>query len=371
MKEIWQGFHNVCMIVDAVTSQNGMSRFTEPGPRPLKTVASLPCFCHGNAPRMGDSSWVELEVSGPSARGLGWSAGRACFTVMPKTCAANPFRKGHGCRSIPSAPNDIPPAVAVARARLGLEQAAVPTVPTRERSPRRVASALQDAPPQTEARATFSLSNEKLVTHSGGTLVRLRPGAPWAPSSQDLKPMRGSISLVLNVAALLERTTEAEQLFDALVYAPGSAASKNHLFSTWCKVCDARGIQALPATVASLQTNAAIFLRSAGYRAVKSFHEVKDRHKRAGYDWTPALDTAVHGCKQVAVSGPLGPQAGLLKFLLSSGLILFWRAAAPLMNPLGRVQTAECWVGSLARPFCSGKLNLRVSHWILRASGLI
>ena len=118
------------------------------------------------------------------------------------------------------------------------------------------------------------------------------------PGSDPLR--RGSLSLALEVASNPDKREEAMLAFEALVYAPGSVASKNALFTTWVKICQSRNVQPLPLTPDLIRMNAAI-LRSAGYKAVKSFiFEAKDRHSRAGYPWDGTLQVALQDAKRVA-----------------------------------------------------------------------
>lgn len=188
---------------------------------------------------------------------------------------------------------EIPPAVAAARARLGwseLESRADACEGSRERSPR--------VEPQ---RNQFMLTECRLVMHSGETLVRARIDAPWAPMGTNTNVrQRGSLKTAIEIAKDSELTTEACQAYDALVFAPGTSASKNALFNTWKRVCEARGVPPLPLMVESIKITVAI-LRSAGYRAIRSFlYEAKDRHIRSGYPWSEVLQAAVEDAKRVA-----------------------------------------------------------------------
>ena len=111
---------------------------------------------------------------------------------------------------------------------------------------------------------------------------------------------RLSLQTAVEIARSPALVSEACQVFDALVYAPGATASKNALFSTWKKISEARNAPPLPLTTDSIRTNVAI-LRSAGYKAIRSFlYEAKDRHIRSGHQWTSVLQAALEDAKRVA-----------------------------------------------------------------------
>ena len=175
----------------------------------------------------------------------------------------------------------LPPGVIAARERLGWGsgvpcQADVGVEVRRERSPLR-----------REEGSLVSLTDTRLVLHSGETLTRPRIDAPWAPA--DIvggRRQRGSLQTAVDIASNLEMLNEACEAYDALVYAPGMSASKNALFATWRKVSEAQSVQPLPLTVQNIKTTVAV-LRSAGYRAIRSFlYEAKDRHIRSGFGWS-------------------------------------------------------------------------------------
>lgn len=197
-----------------------------------------------------------------------------------------------------AAPRDeVPPAVAAARASLQSESVTEPgwilvndapgsstdAVVDRERTPRAI------------------IDQRTWISHSGETLVRRRNRAPWTPSGD--RPARGSSDLAYAIARSGELTHQAEEMFQALIYAPSTSAGKEALFGTWRGLCEARGELPLPVTDQMMMTNTAI-LRSAGYRAAMSYvYEAKSRHIRAGYQWTPRLQTALTDCKRAATRG--------------------------------------------------------------------
>ena len=172
--------------------------------------------------------------------------------------------------------DDVPPAVAAARARIGWAS---------NHSENEVRQAARDRSPRLEREdSLFRLTESRLVFHSGEALVRNRPDAPWVPAEGALqRKQRGSVRAAVEIASDPRLISEACQAYDALVFAPGTSSSKNALYSTWKKISEARGLQALLLTVEQVKVNVAIFLRSAGYRAIKSFlYEAKDRTHQIG-----------------------------------------------------------------------------------------
>lgn len=217
-----------------------------------------------------------------------------------KNWTKNRFSTGPPSISIDSSLFDeIPPAVLAAKRAVGLAvddgRDAQPGAATPLVEKVRIAPLVCGG-----ASENFSFSANMLVLHSGETLSRMRSDAPWAPAAGNEKRLRGSQNLAVEIASCKRKRAEANQAYEALVYAPGSNLAKNSLFLTWVKICQAKPEAPLPLTEGMIRENAAI-LRSAGYRAVKSFlYEAKDRHLRAGHQWSSTLDVALQDAKRVA-----------------------------------------------------------------------
>ena len=195
---------------------------------------------------------------------------------------------------------EVPPAVKAARAQLEINGPSPCPNIARSRSPSGRVDRSRGGSFRNTAQVKFNLDDHQLVTHSGETLVRHRVNAPWAPSSREGSATRGSISLAIEVASSTEKRREAMDVFENLTFAPGTVSSKNSLFSTLSRVCCAAGLTVLPTSPNCLRTVSGI-LRSSGYRAVKSFvFEVKDRHRRAGYEWSQELDAVVQDCQRMS-----------------------------------------------------------------------
>lgn len=246
---------------------------------------------------------------------------------MLKHWTKNPFCPGgarRGWAADPVKEKEEPPAVAEARRKLGLS---IVTRRERSRTPDRsnnsctilqtlirgqnvvnerareeltststgeVGEADPDVPPG------FHRSGLRLTLHSGETLTKARLDAPWLPDQTQGKQNRGQSKLAIQIAGDEQMRQEAMTAYDALVYATGSTQAKDALFTTWVNISKAKHEEPLPLTTAKIRENAAI-LRSAGYRAVKSYvYEAKDRHSRAGYPWSAALQIALQDAKRMA-----------------------------------------------------------------------
>lgn len=198
--------------------------------------------------------------------------------------------------------DDIPPGVAAARQQLGLEPEVVPRASGVALGPS-VCSKVTPVP-GTPAPSTPGSKRawevQYLTTEAGEVWKRSRRDGPWEPAAAPHRLDRGSSRLALSIAGSRERTQQASSHFTELVYAPSTNNVKEALWNLWTRVAEQTGANSLPLTPESIFTVAAI-LREAGFRAIMNYvSEAKDRHLRAGYQWSPQLQATFQDCKRAS-----------------------------------------------------------------------
>ncbi|CAE7281168.1 Kcnh1, partial [Symbiodinium necroappetens] len=159
---------------------------------------------------------------------------------------------------------ELPPAVAAARAELGLPALAHET-------------------------ATSASGAAESV---GATLL--------SAGDEPLRTRRGSSELALEVASSQDSMDLARRQFKSLIYASSTVCTKESLFGLWEKLCARLNYDSLPVTEASIFDISSV-LRAAGFRAVSAcLYEAKARHVRAGFAWSPQLDAVLQDAKRGA-----------------------------------------------------------------------
>ena len=116
----------------------------------------------------------------------------------------------------------------------------------------------------------------------------------------------GSLCKALDIAADPVALEVARDLFDDLVYAPTTAASKVTRAQLWGMLADKMGVDALPLTPDKVMSFGAV-LREARYRSGGAYiSEAKQQHIRAGYASTGDLEQAIVDAKR-GISRGIGP----------------------------------------------------------------
>ena len=191
--------------------------------------------------------------------------------------------------------DEVPPGVLAAREELR----AVGAAPGEARA----SSSWEDPrvpAPSTPVPGTPVVRHAEMSTEAGEDLFQVRANGPWIANPEQARLARGSARLAEDIAGSGERVENAVRNFQNLIYAPSTSATKDALFTLWCKINRRQGLEPLPMTPAMVLVNAAI-LREAGYRAIMSYvHEAKERHVRSGYLWTAQLQSAVQDAKRAS-----------------------------------------------------------------------
>ena len=211
---------------------------------------------------------------------------------------------------------ELPPAVAAARAELGLPALARETATSASGAAVSIGSCrgrldarpsgygggatLLSAGDEPLRTRTPMLDANSLITASGEVLTRRRQGGPWIPSQDSKRPRRGSSELALEVASSQDSMDLARRQFKSLIYASSTVCTKESLFGLWEKLCARLNYDSLPVTEASIFDISSV-LRAAGFRAVSAYlYEAKARHVRAGFTWSPQLDAVLQDAKRGA-----------------------------------------------------------------------
>ena len=213
----------------------------------------------------------------------------------------------------------LPPAVAAARARLGLQVSGSRGVlPGEDAEP--VGHAEESGP---VGQASSSGCGGESCLAGLETLQRRRRDAPWLScAAREPKRLKPTLSVALSIAASEEQMSVARSNFDKLVYASGTRAAKDSHWAVWSQLCSARGLSDMPLSPQSIREVGAV-MRRAGYRSAYSYLlDAKLEHIRKGHVWSEMLEMAMRDAKRALSRGLGGAEK-------SDELQLEWLALLP------------------------------------------